>query len=81
METALVRTKSCAECKSDAPCNSHGFGCLTKVPLHLISEFRKAYPLAELEAPPEHVVWEYWRAGYERSYHGEPGIVELGEIS
>jgi hypothetical protein len=26
------------------------------------------------------VVWEYWRAGYERSFHGEPAVVELGEI-
>ncbi|MGC1673463.1 MAG: hypothetical protein WA739_14480 [Candidatus Acidiferrales bacterium] len=26
------------------------------------------------------VRWEFWRAGYERSYHGEPGIVNLGEI-
>jgi hypothetical protein len=26
------------------------------------------------------VIWEFWRAGYERSYHGEPGVVELGEI-
>jgi hypothetical protein len=26
------------------------------------------------------IVWEYWRAGYERSYHGEPAIIDLGEI-
>jgi hypothetical protein len=26
------------------------------------------------------VVWEYWRAGYERSFHGQPAVVELGEI-
>ena len=26
------------------------------------------------------VVWEYWRAGYERSFHGQPAVIELGEI-
>jgi hypothetical protein len=31
-------------------------------------------------ASPIRVVWEYWRAGFERSYHGKPGIVDLGEI-
>lgn len=31
-------------------------------------------------APEETVVWEFWRAGFERSYHGEPGVVELGNI-
>ena len=77
---ALVRTKPCTECRPEQPCSSHGIGCLTRVPLHLISEFRKAYPLAELEAPKDHVVWQYWNAGYERSFHGEPAIVELGEI-
>ncbi len=28
----------------------------------------------------ERIVWEFWRAGFERNYHSEPGIVELGEI-
>jgi hypothetical protein len=26
------------------------------------------------------IVREFWSAGYERSHHGEPGVVELGEI-
>ncbi|HXA76980.1 MAG TPA: hypothetical protein VNV41_07580 [Candidatus Acidoferrales bacterium] len=34
----------------------------------------------EQEAREPHIVWEYWKAGFERSYHGEPSVVELGEI-
>lgn len=33
------------------------------------------------ESATVRIVWEFWRAGYERSYHGEPGTVDLGEIS
>jgi hypothetical protein len=26
------------------------------------------------------ILWRFWDAGYERSYHGAPAIVDLGEI-
>jgi hypothetical protein len=26
------------------------------------------------------VVWRAWDAGYERSFHGEPAVIELGDI-
>ena len=26
------------------------------------------------------VLWRFWDAGYERSYHGTPAIVDLGDI-
>jgi hypothetical protein len=29
---------------------------------------------------PDSVLWRFWDAGSERSYHGAPAIVELGEI-
>jgi hypothetical protein len=29
---------------------------------------------------PDSVLWRFWDAGYERSYHGAPAIVDLGEI-
>ncbi|MGB8802593.1 MAG: hypothetical protein WCC97_18095 [Candidatus Acidiferrales bacterium] len=29
---------------------------------------------------PDLVLWRFWDAGYERSYHGAPAIVDLGEI-
>jgi hypothetical protein len=32
------------------------------------------------ESGRERVVFEYWRAGFERSYDGEPAIVDLGPI-
>lgn len=27
------------------------------------------------------VTYEFWRAGFERSFHGVPNVVELGEIT
>jgi len=27
------------------------------------------------------IVWEFWREGQQRSYHGRPAEVDLGEIS
>jgi len=29
---------------------------------------------------PDLVLWRFWDAGYERSCHGAPAIVDLGEI-
>jgi hypothetical protein len=29
---------------------------------------------------PDLVLWRFWDAGYERSFHGAPAIVDLGEI-
>ncbi|MGB7752778.1 MAG: hypothetical protein WCF88_14600 [Candidatus Acidiferrales bacterium] len=29
---------------------------------------------------PDLILWRFWDAGYERSYHGAPAIVDLGEI-
>jgi hypothetical protein len=29
---------------------------------------------------PDSVLWRFWEAGYERSFHGAPAIADLGEI-
>jgi hypothetical protein len=29
---------------------------------------------------PDLVLWRFWDAGFERSYHGAPPVVDLGEI-
>jgi hypothetical protein len=29
---------------------------------------------------PDSILWRFWDAGYERSFHGAPGIVHLGKI-
>jgi hypothetical protein len=34
----------------------------------------------ERETPELTIIYEYWKAGCERSYHGEPAVIELGEI-
>ena len=82
MEHILARTKPCLKCSAESPCALE-LGCRIQVPLHLIQDFRESHPSAELATneSKEHVIWRYWDAGYERSFHGEPAIVELGEIS
>jgi hypothetical protein len=36
----------------------------------------------ERETPELKIVWELWKAGYERSYHGSNvGVINLGELS
>lgn len=58
--------------------------CEVRVPVDGLDEFQRSIPHANLvcatEPPSLQVCWEYWRAGFERSYHGEPGVVWLGEI-
>jgi hypothetical protein len=58
--------------------------CEVRVPLDRVDEFQRSFPHANLvcatEQPSVSVCWEFWRAGYERSYHGEPGVVWLDEI-
>ena len=58
--------------------------CEVRVLVDGVDEFQKSFPHANLacatEPPSIKVTWEFWRAGYERSYHGEPGVVWLGEI-
>jgi hypothetical protein len=36
-------------------------------------------PQAIVQDGPK-VVWRFYEAGYERSYHGAPCVIELGEI-
>lgn len=37
--------------------------------------------IAQQPEPEGKVIWRFWDAGFERSHHGAPGIVDLGDIS
>ena len=81
----LARTRPCTKCTPEKFCGQRPgfvFGCAIWVPIEILWEFRQDFPEAELihAEPKERVIWEYWKADYGRSYHGEPSIVELGEI-
>ncbi len=80
---AAARRKPCPNCEPDEYCLVDGIsGCLSAVHTTRLWDFRESYPQGELvfATPRQKVIWNYWRAGYERSFHGEPAVVELGEI-
>ncbi len=83
METALLCKNGCVESEEEAVRVRLPTGYELGVCSDSLWDFRQFRPDAELvrATPRQKVIWDYWRAGYERSFHGEPAVVELGEIS
>jgi hypothetical protein len=34
----------------------------------------------DAESATAKIIWRFWDAGYQRSFHGEPGVIDLGDL-
>jgi hypothetical protein len=46
----------------------------------ITDEFPRPNQTAIATAEPVQVCWEFWREAQQRSFHGAPAVIELGEI-